>query len=209
MIALYIALGALAIFLAVILVRTACFRPKKQISPATGEVSFDKEAAVSALQQLVRCKTVSYYDREREDDAEFERLITLLPTLYPEVYRVCTVEQLPDRALLFCWQGEKHDAPAVMMAHYDVVPADEQSWQKPPFAGIIEDGVLWGRGTLDTKVTFNGVLSAANALIAQGFVPKQDVYFAFSGGEEINGEGAVTYRRVFRHKGHHTRVGGG
>ncbi len=201
MIALYIALGALALFLAVILIRTARFRPKKQIPPATGEVFFDKEAAISALQQLVRCKTVSYYDHAKEDDAEFERLIALLPTLYPEVHRVCTVERLPDRALLFCWQGEGHDAPAVMMAHYDVVPVEEQNWQKPPFEGIIEDGVLWGRGTLDTKVTMNGVLSAANALIGQGFVPKQDIYFAFSGGEEVNGDGAKNIVEHFKAQG--------
>lgn len=44
---------------------------------------------------------------------------------------------------------------------------------------------------MDTKVTFNGVLFAADHLISEGFVPENDVYFAFSGGEEVNGEGAV------------------
>jgi carboxypeptidase PM20D1 len=51
--------------------------------------------------------------------------------------------------------------------------------------------VMWGRGTLDTKVTFNGILFAANSLIGSGFAPEHDVYMAFSGGEEVNGPGAV------------------
>ena len=75
---------------------------------------------------------------------------------------------------------------------------DEEHWEKPPFAGIIEDGILWGRGTLDTKVTFNAIFSAANHLIAKGFQPENDIYFAFSGGEEVNGKGAVHIVDYFR-----------
>lgn len=201
MIVLYTVLGLIALFLAVILIRAARFRPKAQQQAEAAPVPFDGDAAIDALQQLIRCKTISYYDHSMEDDAEFEKLIGLLPTLYPRVFEVCTLTRLPDRALLFCWKGKAHDAPAVMMAHYDVVPVEEANWQKPPFEGIIEDGVLWGRGALDTKVTFNGVLSAANTLIAQGFVPAQDVYFAFSGGEEVNGNGAPNIVAYFKEKG--------
>ena len=32
---------------------------------------------------------------------------------------------------------------------------------------------------------------AADKLIGEGYVPAQDIYFAFSGGEEVNGLGAV------------------
>lgn len=199
MIWILVALGAAFVaLLAVILVRTALFVPRENPAPEDGEVSFDREAAVSALQQLVRCRTVSRYSHEDEDEAEFEKLISLLPTLYPHVIEHCTLTRLPDRALLFRYEGRRHDAPSVMMAHYDVVPAAEENWEKPPFAGIIEDGVLWGRGTLDTKVTFNGVLSAAEALLSQGFVPEQDIYFAFSGGEEVNGPGAAHIVEYFR-----------
>ena len=98
---------------------------------------------------------------------------------------------MPDRGLLFTWEGKQHSEPSVLMAHYDVVPVDEAGWSKPPFEAILEDGVVWGRGALDTKVTFNGVLTAADHLLAQGYQPEQDIYFAFSGGEEVNGLGAV------------------
>ncbi len=193
----YIILGILALLLAVILIRTAAFKPKAQPPISEEAVPFDKDAAVDALQQLVRCKTVSYNDHSLEDEGEFQKLISLLPTLYPRVFQVCSFDRLPDRALLLRWPGKAGDAPAVMMAHYDVVPVNEEKWDKPPFAAILEDGVLWGRGTLDTKVTFNGVFSAANYLIGQGFQPQQDIYFAFSGGEEVNGKGAPNIVQYF------------
>ena len=191
MLALYIVLGVLALFLTIILLRALFFIPKAQPVLSGETAEFDQSKAVEALQKLVRCKTVSYVDSQLEDDAEFEKLISLLPELYPRVFDVCSFNRLPDRALLLRWPGKQDGAPSVMMAHYDVVPADERNWEKPPFAGIIEDDILWGRGTLDTKVTLNGILSAANHLIAKGFQPENDIYFAFSGGEEINGNGAV------------------
>lgn len=193
----WILLGVLVVFLAVIVVRTLMFRPREQPQMTGEEFQFDKDAAVDALAQLVRCKTVSYNDKALEDEGEFRKLIALLPGLYPRVFDVCSVDQLPDRALLLRWPGKSHGDPAVMMAHYDVVPVNEEKWDKPPFAGILEDGILWGRGTLDTKVTFNGIFSAANYLIGKGFQPEHDIYFAFSGGEEINGKGAPNIVQYF------------
>ena len=193
----YIIGGIAALFLAVVLIRTLAFKPKPQPAISDEEVDFDRDAAVSALAQLVRCKTVSYNDHSQEDDGEFEKLIHLLPDLYPRVFEVCSFLQLPDRALLLRWPGKSDKEPAVMMAHYDVVPVNEENWEKPPFAAIIEDGVLWGRGTLDTKVTFNAIFSAANYLIDRGFVPENDIYFAFSGGEEVNGNGAPNIVQYF------------
>ena len=202
----YWILAVLAAFIAVVAVRTIRFRPKPQPEVTKEKIAFDKDAAVDSLAQLVRCKTVSYNDHSLEDEGEFQRLISLLPTLYPNVFAACTFRQLPDRALLLRWPGKQAGDPAVMMAHYDVVPVNEEKWDKPPFAGIIEDGILWGRGTLDTKVTFNGILSAANSLIGQGFRPERDIYFAFSGGEEINGQGAPNIVAYFTEHGIHPAI---
>ena len=184
----YSLLALIILFAAVIAVRTVRFTPKPQPAVSDETFDFDKAAAVDALAQLVRCKTVSYNDKALEDDGEFEKLIGLLPGLYPNVFRECSFRQLPDRALLLRWPGKQEGDPTVLMAHYDVVPVNEEKWEKPPFAAILEDGVLWGRGTLDTKVTFNGVFSAADYLIGRGFQPENDIYFAFSGGEEVNGK---------------------
>jgi len=201
MIFLYIVLSALVILLAVVLVRTARFRPAETEQETFTPVDFDRERAVECLRALVRCRTVSSPDPAKEDDGEFEKLIAQLPELYPAVFEHCSFQRLADRGLLFCWQGKKHDAPSVLMAHYDVVPVEEENWEKPPFEAILENGIIWGRGTLDTKVTFNGVLSAADHLIARGFRPENDMYFAFSGGEEVNGPGAVHIVEYFQQQG--------
>ncbi len=188
---LYAVLAAFVILIAAVLVRTLAFKPKENVKADAASVDFDKDRAIETLRALVRCKTVSYADHALEDDAEFERLIDSLPSLYPNIFKVCSFERLPDRAILFKWKGKDHSRASVMMAHYDVVPVNEEGWDKPAFDAILEDGVIWGRGTLDTKVTFNGVLFAADKLIADGFMPEADVYLAFSGGEEINGRGAI------------------
>ena len=189
------------VFVVVILARTFMFTPKAEEKREVEEVEFDRAAAVKSLAELVKCKTVSYYDHALEDDAEFEKLIGKLPELFPNVTAKCTLTRLPDRALLYRWAGKGKGDPAVLMAHYDVVPVEEENWLKPPFDAVVEDGVMWGRGTLDTKVTFNGILSAAENLIKQGFTPENDIYFAFSGGEEINGEGAVNIVNYFKEQG--------
>ena len=198
---LYAVLGLIFLFFAVILVRAVMFEPKPQPPVSQEEVTFDKAAAVENLAQLIRCKTVSYSDHSLEDDAEFRKLLDMLPGLYPNVYEHCSVRELPDRGLLLRWPGKESGDPAVLMAHYDVVPVDEEKWEKPPFAAVLEDGVLWGRGTLDTKVTFNAILTAANHLIGNGWQPEKDIYFAFSGGEEVNGKGAMNIVNYFEKHG--------
>ena len=200
----YILLGVAAFvlgLLAVVLCRTLAFRPKKAAPPAPKDTEFDGDAVIERLRTLVRYPTVSYTEKEKEDEEAFRGLISALPTLYPNVFSVCEYRELPDRALLFLWKGEAAGEPSVMMAHYDVVPVNADAWEKPPFEAIVEDGVLWGRGTLDTKVTFNAVLSAVDTLISRGFTPENDVYLAFSGGEEINGDGARNIVSYFKEQG--------
>ena len=201
MIALIVVLAALAALLAVVLIRTAGFKPAAREKQVFGDVNFDRDTAEEALAELVKCRTVSYFDPADEDDAEFEKLIGKLPELYPNVIKTCPLQRFEGRALLFHWKGRRDGDPAVLMAHYDVVPVEEEDWEKPAFNALIENGVMWGRGTLDTKVTFNGIMSAAENLIKQGFTPENDIYFAFSGGEEVNGPGAMNIVKYFQSQG--------
>lgn len=190
MIALWIALGVLACFGLVLVVRAVRFVPGAEVKPNTQPISVNLQAAVEHLQAMVRLKTVSSLNPEEVDQEAFSQFKALLPTLYPKVHAVCTREEIGAHGLLYTWKGKSSAAPSVLMAHYDVVPAQEDQWTHPPFAAVVENEELWGRGTLDTKNTLLGIMEAAELLATQGFVPENDLYFAFGGDEEIMGQDA-------------------
>ena len=198
---LYAALAALAILVAVVLIRALMFKPKEEASRSPESVIVDTDRVVSGLAEMVRCRTVSSNDRAEEDEGEFDRFRELLPTLFPLIYKKCTVEYPTDRSILIHWKGKSQENPTVLMSHYDVVSVVEENWERPAFSGVVENGVLWGRGTLDTKGTLNGAMQAAEILLESGFVPREDIYFAFSGNEEVNGCGSPAIVSLFRERG--------
>lgn len=190
MTALWIILGLFVIFLAVIVVRALRFNPPDEEAPSGEKIELDNRSATEHLAQMVRLRTVSSRSAELVDKSQFEAFQNLLPVLYPEVTRTCPREFIGETGMLYHWKGKENSAPVVLMAHYDVVTAGE-GWEKPPFCGELdEDNVLWGRGTLDTKGTLCGILEAAELMIKRGFVPQNDIYFSFSGDEEIAGPSA-------------------
>lgn len=190
MIPVLIVLAAFLILVAVVLVRAFLFKPAPLPQPAPMTEKPDADKVIDHLQQLIRCRTVSNLDRSLEDDDAFEALYDLLPKLYPNVYRTCECVCPNDRSLIYVWKGRSSEKPVVLMAHYDVVPVRQEEWQHDAFSAQIIDGEMWGRGTLDTKATFNGVLEAADNMISEGFVPANDIYMCFAGNEEIGGSGA-------------------
>jgi len=188
-------------FLAVIVIRALLFKPKAATAVKASEAAVDEQAAIDHLAEMIRCKTVSYYEDERIDKAEFAKFRALLKKLYPNVFAKCSYEEIGVSGVLFSLKGKSAEKPAVFMAHYDVVPVNEEQWSKPAFDGIIENGVLWGRGTLDTKCTLLGVLEAAETLLKGGFLPENDMYFAFAGDEEVAGKSQPVIVETLRARG--------
>lgn len=198
----WLGLAALVVaFLAVILIRALRFTPKAKSAVQQSEARVDEQKAVSDLQEMIRCKTVSYYDDSKIDKAEFEKFRALLRRLFPTVFQKASYEELGVSGVLFSLKGKSSEKPAVFMAHYDVVPVNEEGWSKPAFDGVIEDGVLWGRGTLDTKCTLLGVMEAAEQLLKDGFTPENDLYFAFAGDEEVAGKTQPVIVETLRARG--------
>lgn len=184
----WIILGAILLFVLVLVVRTLQFKPIPQDDVKIEEVVINEEKIVNDMVSMLQCKTISYQDESLIDWAEFEKFQNLLVERFPLVHEKCTLEKIGKTGLLYLLKGRSSEKPSVCMAHYDVVPIEEDGWVKPAFEGIVEDGVIWGRGTLDTKGTLLGVMEAAEQLLAEDYVPENDMYFAFSGEEEISGD---------------------
>ena len=150
--------------------------------------SLDQKKIVDNMVQLIRCKTISKREESLVEWSEVEKFQEVLMELYPLVHEKSSLKKIGKTGLLYHFKGEQSKNPAVLMAHYDVVPIEEEGWEKPAFEGIVEDGIIWGRGTLDTKGTLCGILEAMEYLLKEGYQPKDDIYFSFSGEEEVDGE---------------------
>lgn len=201
MIILWIILCVLAVWIAVLLIRAGMYRPHAQQETEVTSVDVDKDKIREDMAALIRCKTVSHHDKTLEDQDEFRRFHEVLQQRFPLVHTHCSKECFADTGILFVWKGKEQGNPTVLMAHYDVVPVEEEKWSKPPFEAIVEDGVMWGRGTLDTKGTLCGVLEAAEQLLAVGHVPERDIWMAFCGDEETTGKSCDAMVKEFAKRG--------
>ena len=193
--------AALVLLIAVIIVRTLQFKPET-VTPANPEkLVLDEAKIVADMQDMIRCKTVSNMDESLVDRAEFAKFEALLKERFPKVHEAATLTKLGVSGLLYYIPGKFSDKPSVCMAHYDVVPIEEEGWVKPAFEGIVEDGCIWGRGTLDTKGTLCGIFEALEHLLKQGYVPENDLYLSFSGDEEISGDSCPAIVEYLEKKG--------
>lgn len=81
--------------------------------------------------------------------------------------------------------------PFAILCHLDVVPAGD-GWTKEPFGGVIEDGKIWGRGTMDDKGPAICVLYALKALKDRGFKPDRTIKLIVGCNEE-SGWGCIEH----------------
>ena len=77
--------------------------------------------------------------------------------------------------------------PLLLLNHQDVVPVDRKAWSVDPFGGLVKDGWIWGRGTLDMKGIGTMQIAALIALKQSGFVPARDIVMLSSADEETSG----------------------
>jgi carboxypeptidase PM20D1 len=182
---------ALLLLIIIAVINTLRFKSKQLtgLSPAPDMVVSD--SAFTHLAQAVRFRTVSYNDISLMDSTQFEGFITFIEKTYPLVHSRLKRERVNGYSLLFEWKGKNTSLkPALLMGHYDVVPViqgTQKMWKRQPFAGEIDGGYVYGRGTLDDKSTVMGILEAVEYLLTQNYTPNRTFYLAFGHDEEVSG----------------------
>ena len=90
-------------------------------------------------------------------------------------------------------RGEGRARPLLLYGHVDVVTTAQQTWTHDPFAGVIADGCIWGRGTLDMKGGAAMMLAALLRVQHEGTPLPGDVILALVSDEERGGHLGAGY----------------
>lgn len=81
----------------------------------------------------------------------------------------------------------------ILQGHIDVVPeGPADMWTHPPYAAVIRDGWMYGRGAHDMKSGVACMVYAMDAIRDAGFAPAADVYVETVTEEESTGNGALS-----------------
>lgn len=195
--------AAVAVLGGIVAVRTVTFAPDAvsdgtaiKVAPA---VPVDTQLAARHMSEAVQFRTISNQDPAKNELAEWDKLHAWLAATYPKAHAAMRQERL-GKTLVYTWPGGDLAAqPIIMMAHQDVVPVTpgtEKDWKHDPFGGVIAEGAIWGRGTIDDKGQLVSMFEAMEALVAQGFKPRRTIYVVAGHDEEVGGTGAAAAAKL-------------
>lgn len=186
--------------------------------PAAVEIEVDGPRAAERLSEAIRIKTISESGEDSVTPVEaFAELHEFLKMRFPAAHTALkreVVKREMDKgevvdtpSLLYTWEGsDPSKAPILLAAHMDVVPVEKGTEDKwlvdDPYAGTIDaEGMIWGRGALDDKLSVLGLLEAVEVLLRQGFKPQRTIYLGFGHDEELEGEGAMAIAAELEKRG--------
>lgn len=200
LIVLFSLLGALIAFM---LIRALLAKPEagqKKEDYTLRKIDTDRVAA--NLAGAVRIPTVTMKSNDM-DGSVFYEYQSYIEKTYPLVFSRAQKTLINKYAAVYFIEGTDPSLlPAGILAHQDVVPADEDGWEVPAFSGEIKDGYVYGRGSQDMKSQMIVALEALETLLSEGHSPKRSIYFCFGHDEELRGtEGAARIAAYLKEKG--------
>ncbi len=144
--------------------------------------------AIHHLQKYLRIDTVNPPGNEMEGAMFFKKIFDA------ESIPCQIFEPSPGRGnLLATLKGNGKKRPILLLNHMDVVPVERERWSFDPFAGIIQDGYLYGRGAIDDK-SMGIIEMMALFILKREKVPlEKDILFFAAADEETGGKWGVQW----------------
>jgi len=195
----------LLIVIGIVVIKTISYSSRQVDVSAIQKTSVNNDA-IDRLSKAVQFTTVSYPDRI--DTSAFSALLQFISQSYPLSDSLLDPYTVNGYSLVYHWPGKNRKLdPILLIGHMDVVPVEIESqkeWTHPPYSGKIVDDYIWGRGTLDDKVSVLGLLEAVELLLKNNYRPERSIYLAFGHDEEVSGlQGAKSIARRFKQQGIH------
>ncbi|XP_052449840.1 N-fatty-acyl-amino acid synthase/hydrolase PM20D1.1 [Carassius gibelio] len=164
-----------------------------------------KKQLLENFKVAVQIPTVSFSESDQNTTA-LQEFDLLLRRVFPKVFSSSVVqhEMVGSYSHLLTVSGSEADLePYMLLAHIDVVPADEaDGWDAPPFSAQEINGFIYGRGTIDNKQSVMGILQALEYLLERGYTPRRSFYIGLGHDEEISGpQGAVNIVKLLKSRG--------
>jgi len=138
------------------------------------------DATAQLLSELIRVDTSNPPGHE-------EQIARLLEARFKPLGFEISIVATPEagKASFFArLKGDGSKKPILLAAHADVVGVEREKWSVDPFAGLIKDGHVYGRGAIDFKGGM-AVFARAAMMLAENKVPlARDVIFLAETDEE-------------------------
>ncbi|KAK6176811.1 hypothetical protein SNE40_015042 [Patella caerulea] len=204
--------GGLGLFLCVlvviVVVRTFTFsvRTDQVVECKNSDSDFIKlnDQILERFKKGLRIQTVSRDVGDISEQALVD-IQNLIKKEYPVVHSspLVTLDVVGNYSLLYSIQGTNTSLiPYLLASHLDVVPAQQENWDYPPFGAETHNGFIYARGTIDVKLGVFGILESMEYLLSNGFKPKRTIYIGFGHDEEIGGSvGALNIANKLEEKG--------
>ena len=162
--------------------------PLTVLAQDTGRIDWPRyqDMAVDLMQQYLRVNTSNPPGNEIEAAKFFKKIFDQYG-IENEIF-----EFKPSRANIIArLKGNGSKRPIILLSHMDVVTAEPASWEVDPFAAVIKNGAIYGRGALDMKG--EGLLHLMTMILLkrEGPALSRDVIFLGTADEEVNDEGSL------------------
>ena len=168
---------------------------EKENMPNAGipiDLALLEEECISICQEMIQIPSVNFGDGVGDERAIADYVARKLAEVGIDSELIVTGENRVNVVARI--PGVDQTRPGLVVhGHLDVVPVNAQDWSVDPFAGIIKDGYLWGRGAVDMKDMDAMILAVIRAWKRANYQPPRNILIVFFADEEAGSEYGSRY----------------